>query len=274
MKRWLPSLAEIESYRREGVLTVRGLLDSAEVNRYRRAVDAQVEKYLSGRSSEPSGYERVFIQLHLMWQRDETLRELSFNPTLARIASALGEMSRVRIFLDQIIYKQPGAEPTRAHQDAPYLSFNDSRSLNCWVALDDTTRQNGALEYLIGSHHGGLLRLVHLDRQDELLRDFPALRQSPVRLVDAQAGDVVFHNCHIVHRAYANSTDRPRRAYSIQFMPDGALYNGWLHPFMERYAPTAGQALDYECFPLVDTSGATAEVETQRERACRANTDE
>jgi ectoine hydroxylase-related dioxygenase (phytanoyl-CoA dioxygenase family) len=126
--------------------------------------------------------------------------------------------------------------------------------------------QNGALEYLVGSHHRGLARLVHLDQPDDLLRDFPALRQFPSRRVEARAGDVVFHHCHVVHRADANRTDRPRRAYSIQFMPDGALYNGWLHPFMEQYGPTAGQALDYECFPLVYPPATTAAgIEARRE---------
>lgn len=248
---WEPSTPDLLQYRRDGFLIVRSLLSGNEVHLYRQAIDLLINMEFQQQEQLQAGYNQIFLQVQNIWQRDETFQTLVCNPYLARIAAMLGEMTCVRVFLDQVLYKQPGAKPTRSHQDAPYLSFNDSRSLNCWIALDDTTVQNGAIEYFVGSHHIGATRLVHLDQADNLMEDFPVLKGFTVKRVEAQAGDVVFHNCQVVHCASGNSTDSPRRAYSIQYMPDGVCYNGWLHPFMKSYCPEEGQVLDFDCFPIV-----------------------
>ena len=251
MNNWQPSPAEREQYQREGLMLVRNLLTGAEVDRYRDAIDQVVLEYLGGSAPKSEGYERVFVQVHQVFRRHEIMRELSHHPLPAKVAALLGDMSRVRIFLDQVIYKQPGAHATQAHQDAPYLSFDDPRSLNCWIAFDETTVENGALEYFVGSHLQGKTRLVHLDRHDDLLEDFPILRQCSRRMIEARPGDAVFHHCLTVHRSFSNQTTKPRRAFSIQYMPDGARFNGWLHPFMEPYGVRVEDVLDQDCFPLV-----------------------
>jgi ectoine hydroxylase-related dioxygenase (phytanoyl-CoA dioxygenase family) len=180
------------------------------------------------------------------------LKRLALDGGIARAAAALVGVDRVRLFLDQILYKQPGARPTRPHADAPYLAFDDSRSVNCWIAIDAAGPSNGAMQYYAGSHVIGRTRLVHLDREDDdLVADEPRLAACPLETVVCQPGDAVFHSSGIVHRAFANLADTPRRAFSIQYMPDGATYNGWSHPFLAPYRPRAGDVLDYDCLPLV-----------------------
>ncbi len=157
----------------------------------------------------------------------------------------------MRLFLDQVLYKQPGARPTLAHQDAPFLSFTDYRSINCWIALDDTSRSNGAIEYFMRSQLLGALRLVDLDAADDLTADCSALRTCEVRLAEMKAGDVAFHNCLTVHRAHPNTSTLARRAFSIQYMPVGSRFNGWMHPFLESYKPLIGDSLDLDCCPVL-----------------------
>jgi ectoine hydroxylase-related dioxygenase (phytanoyl-CoA dioxygenase family) len=251
MKKWTPSLEDIEMYETDGFLVVRRLLGEEEVSHYRQSVDSAVAKYLDGRSPNSTGYEKVFVQIHNARLFDSAFGELSLNPIIARIAAMLAQTSKIRVFLDQIIYKQPAADATLPHQDAPYLSFNDVRSLNCWIALDKAGADNGGLEYFAGSQQYGLTRLVHLDRKDDLLEEFSALKKYPRTPVEVEPGDVVFHNCYTVHCASPNRKDKPRRAFSIQYMPDGASFNGWMHPFLEPYRPEIGDILDFDCFPLV-----------------------
>ena len=40
------------------------------------------------------------------------------------------------------------------------------------------------------------------------------------------AGSAVFHNGLIAHAAGANMTNKPRRAMTCGFMPDGSTFNG------------------------------------------------
>lgn len=251
-KIWQPDSTDREAYQMHGFFVVRSLLSSDEIATYCEAVDALVGQDKNRLHGLHYGYDRVFIQIHNVWQKSNILKHLSLDGQIARVASVLGDMPEVRVFLDQILYKQPSAEATKPHQDAPYLSFTDNRSLNCWIALDDATMQNGALEYFSASHNLGTLRLVHMDKEEEeLSQAYPELQNFPLITVEARAGDAVFHNCNVVHQAYPNRTDHPRRAYSIQYMPSTAQYNGWLHPFMAKYSPQEGQVLDFDCFPLV-----------------------
>lgn len=63
-------------------------------------------------------------------------------------------------------------------------------------------------------------------------------------------GDLVFRNCRTVHQATADRTDRPRRAFSIQYMPADARYNGYEHEFLKPYAPVIGDELTFPCFAV------------------------
>jgi ectoine hydroxylase-related dioxygenase (phytanoyl-CoA dioxygenase family) len=89
---------------------------------------------------------------------------------------------------------------------------------------------------------------VHLDGADHLEEENPALARMAVDIVSMRAGDAVFHDCLTVHGAFANSSTMDRLAFSIQFMPSTARYNGWLHDFLRPFAPQVGQELNFSCF--------------------------
>lgn len=235
-----------DSYDADGYLLVRGALTAAEAHGFRTAVDA----WMAGWTPTGDSYEPILHQVHLPWLAGGELARLTTHPRLAALARELSGVDEVRVFLDQVVIKPPGGAATIPHQDAPFLSFDDRRSLNCWIALDDVGPANGALGYYRRSHRLGLLDRVHLDEDDVLERDHPALAELPVDVLRMRTGDAVFHHCLTVHRAYPNTTAAPRRAYSIQYMPSGAVYNGYRHDFLDAYAPVPGAALDFPCFAV------------------------
>lgn len=241
---------DIEQYQMNGFFIARSLLSNSEISLYQEAI-AEIMREEAWRLRQPTGYDKVFIQVHNVWKRSKTLRVLTLDPDIARIACLLEKMSCIRVFMDQVLYKQPNASSVNPHQDAPYLSFTDERAINCWIAIDNVTSANGALSYFIGSHRLGATRLVHLDQEDNLIQDFPDLSKFQIVSVNTNAGDAIFHNCHTVHAAFANITQQPRRAYSIQYMPDGSLYNGWAHEFLKKFSPKIGEPLVQDCFPIV-----------------------
>jgi phytanoyl-CoA hydroxylase len=233
-------------YADNGFLVIRQALTKAETESYRACVD----EWLGNRAPTGDSYEAILYQAHLPWQRGGPLADLTRHARLAAIARHISGMAALRVFLDQVIVKPPGGAPTVPHQDAPFLSFDDHRSLNCWVALDDVTAANGALSYYRGSHRLGPLPRSHLDEGDTLERLVPALKEFPVDLVEMRAGDVAFHNCFTVHRGSANETAEPRRAFSIQYMAADARYNGYEHEFLSPYQPVVGQPLAFPCFAV------------------------
>ena len=236
--------AQVSAYRRDGYLLVRGALAPEETREFQEALDAWTKRWT------PTGdsYEAVLHQEHLVWRNDAVLSGLSRHAGLAALARRLSGLTTVRVYLDQVLVKPVGGAPTIPHQDAPFLAFDDDRSLNCWVALDEVGPGNGALGYYQGSHALGRLPLAHLDEPDVLEVLVPELARYPVRVIPMSPGDVVFHNCLTVHRGFPNTTGRPRRAFAIQYMSPDAVYNGAENETLEPYAPVPGQVLDFPCF--------------------------
>jgi len=241
---------EVSDYQQHGYVVVRELLDPSFVADLRRSA-AQVF-----REAAPSddSYGRVLKQVHGAGSADPCIDILVRDRWLASLASALSGIvqSEIRVFLDQALAKPPGGAPTIAHQDAPFLSFDDARSVNCWIALDPTTELNGALSYYPASHRLSFLERVHLDESSGLDDRVDAVRQIEPEVCLLAAGDAVFHNCLTVHAATANTTDRPRAAISIQYMSARAVYNGYQHDFLAPYGLRVGDSLDLDCFAQPD----------------------
>lgn len=245
----LPPLAALKrAYDEDGFVHVPGLFSTSEISRFVQAADALVAKEAQG--GVKHAYDASFSQVKLPASKDDTLRELTVDPRLALLAGVLSEMPRIRVFLDRILYKQAGGSPTKAHVDAPFLCFEDPRSLACWIALTDTTAENGALSYYVGSHRRPLTD-KSLEPDGSISAHDPSLNARLLRSLPARAGDVVFHNAHTIHLAGANNTPETRRAYTIQYMPDGAAFNGITPNFFADYAPAQGAPLDMPCFPRV-----------------------
>ena len=61
-------------------------------------------------------------------------------------------MDAVRIYLDQALVKEPYGSPTQYHVDLPWWPFDSPHACTIWIALDDSTRENGCLYFVPGSH--------------------------------------------------------------------------------------------------------------------------
>lgn len=243
-----------DRYLADGFVRIRSVLTPDEVHAFRAAA-AELLEQESARSAGRDGYRAVILQVHRAAAQHPALAALLRHPVPAGIAATIGAMPRVRVFVDQVIAKEPSGRETIPHQDAPFLSFDDTRSVNCWIALDRVTADNGALYYFVGSHRHGDLGLVHLDGAEDIRDRDGRLRECPVRPVEMEPGDAVFHNCLCVHGAYPNTTAKPRIGFSIQYMPDGVAYNGWRQVFLDPYEPVVGEPLTQDCFPLVGVAG-------------------
>lgn len=245
----LPPLGELKrAYDEDGFVHVPCLFSPSEISRFVNAADALLARETHG--GVKHAYDASFSQVKVPASKDDTLRELTVDPRLALLAGVLSEMPRIRVYLDRILYKREGAGPTRAHVDAPFLSFDDPRALACWIALTDTNAENGALSYYVGSHHDRLTDKSR-DPDGSISAHDPSLNAQLLRSVPARAGDVVFHNVHTIHLAAANITPETRRAYTIQYMPDGAAFAGETPEFVADFALAQGAPLDLPCFPRV-----------------------
>jgi ectoine hydroxylase-related dioxygenase (phytanoyl-CoA dioxygenase family) len=124
----------------------------------------------------------------------------------------------VRLYWDQAVYKKPGTEsPFPWHQDNGYAFVEPQQYLTCWVALTDATEENGCPWVVPGLHRLGTLAHDYSDIGFVCLRDPDGAVPVP-----ASAGSIVVFSSLTPHSTGPNRTDQVRKAYIVQFAPDGA----------------------------------------------------
>lgn len=102
------------------------------------------------------------------------------------------------------------------HQDYGYWYHQGClypRMLSCFVALDPSTRANGCLQVLAGSHHLG--RIDHGvvgegQRGADPARIAAAIDRQDIVHVESAPGDALFFDCNLLHRSDANGSDQSR----------------------------------------------------------------
>jgi ectoine hydroxylase-related dioxygenase (phytanoyl-CoA dioxygenase family) len=243
------SQADVDRYRRDGFLRVRGVLSAAEVARYREAARAVFDKR-AGAPVPDEAYYRVFTQVVNVWQEDETLRDLTLHPRLAALATQLAGVP-LRLWHDHLLVKAPhNNAPTEFHQDRPYWPHATSRhSLSAWVALVDVPPERGCMTFLPGSQQHTGIRSQDLTDADDLFVAEPELRWNERVTVPLRAGDCTFHHSYAAHMALPNATDEPRLAQVNIYMDAETTFTGSQHPVTDIARPQVGARLDGPLFP-------------------------
>ena len=146
------------------------------------------------------------------------LREVCADPTLLGIcADVVGP--DVRLYWEQAVYKQPhSAEPVLSHQDNGYTYVEPQAYLTCWIAITDATPDNGCVSVVPAAHLDGTLEHRSTPIGEECWGDWDLAVDVPVT-----AGDVVVFSSLTPHATRRNTTDEVRKAYIVQYVPDGAV---------------------------------------------------
>jgi ectoine hydroxylase-related dioxygenase (phytanoyl-CoA dioxygenase family) len=236
---------QINHYREHGFLVIENFLDADELAHWRETTDEAVEQRLAeGRGfnklnnqADPDNYyARVFTQCLKLADTHAGMRKLMLDPRLGETASALAGIDGIRIWHDQALFKPPFGNPTAWHLDNPYWSFSSRDALSIWVALDDATLGNGSLWYIPGSHKTARFDNVGIGQNlSDLFKVYPEWREVAPVACPCPAGSAVFHNGLTAHGAGANMTNRPRRAMTCAYMPDGATFNGEKNVLPDAY---------------------------------------
>ncbi len=126
--------------------------------------------------------------------------------------------------------------------------------LSCWIGLDDSTRENGCVHYVPGSHRWNLLpRIEFANNMDAVLESLTAEQKanfSPVP-IELKRGEASFHHPMMVHGSFENSTDKARRAVVLNVFRDGVL-SASNSPLLDGVPViAAGEKIDGQFFPLL-----------------------
>lgn len=214
---------QIDAYTDHGYIIIHDFLTPDELEVWREAVDEAVEargkQVLVDRSGEThweagdSYYDQVFVQRINLWQDNEKMRKLMLDPRLGKMAAQLAGVDGIRIWHDQALNKPPWGHPTGWHLDNPKWSFYSRNAISIWVALDDSTLENGCLYFIPGTHKRADFDNVPIGENiADLFKVYPQWADSPSVAAPMKAGSCSFHNGLLAHGAGANMTPGWRRA--------------------------------------------------------------
>ena len=214
---------QAEQYDELGYFVVADAFDDAamaELDRELTEGDTRVKQLLAdvpGGRFSVAGLDTQTVAPHAV-TRSNVARRFAAHPLLAGIAGDLIGPD-VRLYWDQSVYKQPnGAEPVLWHQDNGYTYVEPQAYLTCWVAITDATPENGCIAVIPGVHRDGTLAHRSTPVGEECWGDWSAAVEIPVR-----AGSVVVFSSLTPHATRRNTTDTVRKAYIVQYAPDGAV---------------------------------------------------
>jgi ectoine hydroxylase-related dioxygenase (phytanoyl-CoA dioxygenase family) len=182
--------------------------------------DEKVKQFLAdvpGGRFSVAGLDTQTVAPHAV-TRSAYLREFVAHDTLAGIARDLVGPD-VRLYWEQSVFKQPhGAEPVLWHQDNGYTYVEPQAYLTCWIAITDATPDNGCVSVMPGVHRDGTLAHRSTPVGEECWGDWSRAVEVPVR-----AGSIVVFTSLTPHATKRNTTDHVRKAYIVQYAPDGAV---------------------------------------------------
>ena len=147
---------------------------------------------------------------------DPLFRAWLGNPLFARLARALVG-NAVALYRAVLFTKSAGGGSELPwHQDAgDFWGIDRDPTLQIWTALDDAPADAGCVEVLPGSHREG-----RATRQGGVIPDARlAGAERGALALPARAGEVLLLHNHLWHRSGVNRTGRPRRAFSVCFVP-------------------------------------------------------
>lgn len=237
-------------YERDGAAVIRGAIGSDWIGRMQDAVDRVIaEPGSAAVEYTPSGKSGRFIGDFFVWMRDADFAALAIDSPLPMLAAQIMGASEVRLFYDQLLVKEPQTgERTPWHQDLPYWPLRGGDILSMWVALDTVTQATGAVRYAAGSHRSGALYAPTAFGKDSgfgalyarmglpaFPEDTVVERDYEMLSWDVDPGDVIIHHPLVFHSAGGNaSTDTRRRAVSIRYMGNDALFDCRPGTFVEK----------------------------------------
>ena len=256
----------IRSYKTDGVVCLRSILDAGHVAQLREAADASAREpgplgYRIGEPGRP-GFFYYDFQLH---ERHEAFDWFVNDSGVPKLAAELMGSPGITLYYSNLFVKDGGSEIASPwHEDASYQRIDGDQCLNFWVALD-TIPAATTLIFLRGSHRrGGPVHAPHHFDPDGGYDTALSWNRAPAPPPDnflavhdpiwwaLEPGDALVFNHRTLHGAPVNSLPSRRRAAALLLFGDDASYNadpGTSDPPFRDDSKTHGDHPAGEVFP-------------------------
>jgi len=230
---------QVEEYRANGFVLVRGQFDADEIDLLRRAAkeDRELNQHSYNKGDGEGGRVRLSLWNH---PGDSLYGMFARSESLVNSAEKLlgGEVYHYHSKMIMKDAKVGGAWTW--HQDYGYWYGNGvlfPLLCSAFIAVDPATRENGCMQVIPRSHELG--RIDHVLTGEQAGADMERVREVLKRLelvyVEMDPGDTLFFHCNLLHRSDQNHSDRPR--WSMICCYNAARNDPYRESHHPRYTP-------------------------------------
>jgi len=214
---------QISFYQANRYIKLKEVLSTETISFFAEVINQRVETMSKDKTplGDRSTYGKAFLQLFNLWQEDEAIRELVFGKRIAKMAADLMQVTGVRLYHDQALFKEAGGGITPWHADQYYWPLSSDKTITAWIPLQATPLEMGPLEFSAGSHK------VVEGRELEIGDESEKIIQKRLRISDFKhvieafdLGEISFHSGWVFHRAGANNSGSVRKVMTMIYMDE------------------------------------------------------
>jgi ectoine hydroxylase-related dioxygenase (phytanoyl-CoA dioxygenase family) len=205
---------QIQQYEHEGYTICRQVLEPAQL----RDMTAYMNDFIAEQS-------KTMRPEHLDKPHAWDKRFLDFCATpslLDHVEQLIGP--DIVLFSSHIISKAKGdglAVPW--HQDGIYWDLEPMNITTLWLAIDESTPENGCMRVIPNTQNAGPLEHIKETNPEGLVLDrglkAEAVDESRAVNCELKPGDCSFHAPYLIHGSTPNRSSKRRCGYTMRFMP-------------------------------------------------------
>ena len=145
------------------------------------------------------------------------------------------------VWRTQMFHKPPKAPAIQFHQASTFMvedyqnpglyppNRNDIFQLTVWIAVDESTYENGCLDFIRGAHSS--VRTIKFGGEEGFYNAAFSLefdrQNSEIVRIPCKPGQFIIFTERCIHGSAANTTDRHRLAFNLRVIPTNvAVYRG------------------------------------------------
>lgn len=222
---------QVEFFKREGFLILRGVLDADDIRQLKDELDRLARNHESlptiregfdlEKQQDTGRRTPTFRKIGGITDHSEAFGRLRDHPAiLDRLHRIMGDT--IELWRDVCMMKPARVGREKPwHQDSSYWPWEPMSLVSVMTALDDATPENGCLQIIPRSHHDVL---QHYGK--ELQVDIDAERQNQTCYVPLRAGDALLFHSLLLHASEPNRSDRDRRVCIVSYKTPDVAYIG------------------------------------------------
>ena len=213
---------QLEFYRENGYLHVKGLFTKEEAATYRQEAHDLIDRLQKtkdveatwGSAAEVTMTKTSLLHCHDVQFQSALLTRLLVDERLTGVAADVIGSPNVQLHHNKLFIKPPEkGSPFPMHQDQPFFPHDNDSMIAAIIHFDDAPLAKGCVRMVPGSHKLGPIPHIQEGGWHLSLDEYPL--ESSVAC-EAEAGDVLFFSYLTIHGSGVNVSNEARTTLLVQ----------------------------------------------------------